>query len=305
MLGAKMTLRKIRILSAISIFAATFMAGCGSDSTGPGSVDATAALQSLGLGLQTIGGVQDPTAPDLSTSLGAVAPLLSQVSVTIDGASQNMFAFGLRETFPAGTCEETLFVDPLFPPQPGVCTPPSVGVSLILWQSHAANEPPDRMILIVADTGATNFDFGASSLDVGSQPLEVSTAFAIYIEGQDNIWGSLSGTLTSQIAGGAQTCNIPLPPYAKGGACGVATFDERGSIVLEQFTLDAPSTQHVTIAIPRQTLRGLWLAISEVQSVPFSANRLTTGLPGARLSQLRAQVVTGLSRSGPNLIPAR
>jgi hypothetical protein len=298
-----MTLKKMRVLPAISIFAVAFTAGCGSDATGPGSMDATAALQSLALGLQTVGGVQDPTAPDLSTSLGAVAPLLSQVSVTIDGASQNMFAFGLRETFPAGTCEETLFVDPLFPPEPGVCTPPPLGLSLILWQSHAANQPPDRMILIVADTGASSFDFGASSFDVGSQALEVLPAFAIYIQGQDNIWGSLSGNLTSQISGGAQTCDIPLPPYAKSGACSIATFDEQGSIVFESFTLDAPTTQRVTIALPHQTLRGLWLAISEVQSV--TANRLTSRFLGARLNQVGAHVVTGQSRRAPNLTPAR
>jgi len=139
-----MTLKKMRVLPAISIFAVAFLAGCGSDSTGPGSVDANTALQSLALGLQSVLSTGDPTAPDLSTSLGAVAPLLSQVSVTINGASQNMFAFGVRETFPAGTCEETLFVDPQFPPEPGVCTPPPLGLSLILWQSHAASEPPDR-----------------------------------------------------------------------------------------------------------------------------------------------------------------
>jgi hypothetical protein len=291
-----MTLSKTRVLPAIGTFAVAFMMACGSDSTGTGSVDATAALQSLALGLQTVGGTQDPTAPDLSTSLGAVAPLLSQVSVTIDGASQNMFAFGLRETFPAGTCEETLVVDPLFPPVPGVCTPPPLGLSLILWQSHAATEPPDRMILIVGDAGTSNFDLSSST-------LHALPAFAIYLEGQNNIWGSLSGTLSSQIAGGSQTCDIPLPPYAKNAACSVATFDEQGSIVFEQFTLDAPSTQNLTIAIPHQTLHGLWLAISEVQ--PVTANRITNGVLGARLNQLRARVVPGLSRSAPNPIPAR
>lgn len=280
-----MTLKKMRVFPAISIFAVVFMAGCGSDSTGPGSVDANTALQSLALGLQSVLSTGDPSAPNLSTSLGAVAPLLSQVSVTINGASQNMFAFGVRETFPAGTCEETLFVDPQFPPEPGVCTPPPQGLSLILWQSHAANEPPDRMVLIVADTGESNFDFGASSFDVGSQAVELSTAFAIYIEGQANIWGSLSGILTSQTSAGSQTCSIPLPPYAKSGACSIATFDEQGSIVFEPFTLDAPSTQRLTIAIPHQSLHGLWLAISEVQSVPFTANRLTTGFLGARLNR--------------------
>jgi hypothetical protein len=294
-----MTLKNTRALSAISTFALAFIVACGSDSIGPASVDATAALQSLALGLQTVGGTQDPTAPDLSTSLGAVAPLLSQVGVTIDGASQNMFAFGLRETFPAGTCEETLFVDPLFPPEPGVCTPPPLGLSLILWQSHSASEPPDRMILIVADAGTSNFDFSSSS--------EVLPAFALYLQGQDNIWGSLSGTLTSQIAGGSQTCNIPLPPYVKSGACSIATFDEQGSIVFEQFTLDAPSTQRVTIAIPHQTLNGLWLAISEIQPVPATANRLTTGFLGTiryGLS-LRANRISTPLKPGTHKAPGR
>jgi len=139
------------------------------------------------------------------------------------------------------------------------------------------------MILIVADAGTSNFDFSSSSLDA-------LPAFAIYVQGQDNVWASLSGTLTSQISGGAQTCNIPLPPYAKSGACSIATFDEQGSIVFETFTLDAPTTQRLTIAIPHQTLHGLLLAISEVQSVPFSANRLTTGFLRARLNQLGAHV---------------
>jgi hypothetical protein len=133
----------------------------------------------------------------------------------------------------------------------------------------------------------------------------VLPAFAIYIQGQDNIWGSLSGTLTSHIAGGSQTCDIPLPPYAKTGVCSIATFDEQGSIVFEEFTLDAPSTQRVTIAIPHQTLHGLWLAISEVQPVPVTANRLANGFLGARLDQLRAHVVPGLSRRAPDPILAR
>jgi hypothetical protein len=289
-----MTLKKMRALPTISIFTVAFMAGCGSDSTGPAPVDATAALQSLALGLQTVGIAQDPTAPDLSTSLGAVAPLLSQVSVTIDGASQNMFAFGLRETFPAGTCEETLFVDPLFPPQPGVCTPPPLGLSLILWQSHAANQPPDRMIFIVADAGTSNFDFSPQSLSLPSLAPELLPAFAVYLSGPDNVWGSLSGSLTSQISGGGQTCNIPLPPYAKSGTCSIATFDEEGSIVFEHFALAGPTSERVTIAIPRQTMHGLWLAIGEVQSVPLTMNRLATRLLGVRLN-----------RAPPYLTPAR
>src|SRR5438034_495729 len=151
--------------SAIVVLATAFLSACGSDSTGPGSIDSNAALQSLSLGLQGVGDIGSPTAPPINASFGGIAPLLDQVTVTIDGASQTMFGLGLRETFPDGTCEETLFVDPAFPPEPGVCTPPLAGVAVILWQAHSATEPPDRMILIVADTGTSNFDFASASLD--------------------------------------------------------------------------------------------------------------------------------------------
>ena len=97
-----MTLKNTRVLSAISTFALTFIVACGSDSTGPASVDATAALQSLALGLQTVGGTQDPTAPDLSTSLGAVAPLLSQVGVTIDAEKRRGVGAELRRIISRG-----------------------------------------------------------------------------------------------------------------------------------------------------------------------------------------------------------
>lgn len=282
-----MTLAKARILPTLVVFASAFISACGSDSTGPGSIDSNAALQSLTLALQGTGGVGSPTTPDVSTSLGGVAPFLDQVSVTIDGTSQGMFALGLRETFPVGTCEEGVFIDPLMPPPSGVCTLPPLGVVLILWQSHSATQPPDRMIAIATDAGTTNFDFSATSVDV-------LPAFALYEEGLDNVWGSLSGNLTSQISATSQTCNLPLPPYAKSATCSIATFDEQGSIVFEPFTLDAPSTQRMTIAIPHQTLHGLWLAITEVQAVPLTMSRMMTGLLGMRLSRL-----------APHLIPTR
>jgi hypothetical protein len=113
----------------------------------------------------------------------------------------------------------------------------------------------------------------------------------------------LSGTLTSQISGGAQTCNIPLPPYAKSGACSIATFDEQGSIVFEQFTLDAPSTQHVTIAIPHQTLNGLLLAITEIQPVPATGNRLTTGFLAATRNLTAHSLRANRFSTPPNAAP--
>ena len=260
-----MRLIKIRKTAALLACATFFLTACGSDSTGPVSLDSNAALQSLALGLNQLGGGESPTTTEASAAFGAIAPLLDKVTITIDGASQDMYAMGLRESFPAGTCEETLFIDPLFPPEPGVCTPPSLGVSILLWQTHSATQPPDKLILLAGDVGTSNFDFSS-----GDAP-----ALALYVEGQDKLWASESGTLTSSVTASNQTCNIPLPPYAKSGTCSFATFTEQGSVVLSDFTL-ASSTKTATLGIPPITLDGLWLAISEVQPVPL-ADRIIPG----------------------------
>ncbi|PYO04774.1 MAG: hypothetical protein DMD30_15140, partial [Gemmatimonadetes bacterium] len=97
-----MIFSKARIYPTLVVLAAIIVSGCGSDSTGPGSIDSNAALQSLALGLQGVNGVGSPTTPEVNASFGGIAPLLDQVTVTIDGASQGMYALGLRETFPAG-----------------------------------------------------------------------------------------------------------------------------------------------------------------------------------------------------------
>jgi hypothetical protein len=180
-----------------------------------------------------------------------------------------MFAIGLRESFPEGTCEENLFVDPAFPPEPGVCTPVSLSNALVFWQSHSSNEPPDRMLLVIADPGTVSFDFATTSPDVAFP------AFALYVEGQQDGWASLSGTLTSSVTSMNQPCSVTQPPYAKAWTCSFASFDEQGQIVLEPFDLDQTSTARMTIAIPRQTLHGIWLAITETQPValPLLANR--------------------------------
>jgi len=278
-----MTLHKARIVPALGIFlAATMMSGCGSDSTGPGHVDSSTALQSLALGLQSMGGTGSPTTPTDPNALFGGIGLLDQINVTIDGAAQTMFALGLRETFPTGTCLENLFT-PLVPPTPGQCTPPALGTAIILWQAHSATVVPDRMIFIATDAGTVNFG-------LASTPLNGIPAFAIYLEGGNNLWSSPSGSITSQIAATSGTCNFPLPPYAKSATCSVATFDEQASIVLEPFSLALPGTQQLNIGIPRQTLHGLWLSISEVQPVPLTgANRLIPGLLGTRLMRLAQQ----------------
>ena len=277
-----MTLHKARIVPALGAFlAATIMSGCGSDSTGPSQVDSNTALQSLALGLRSMGGAGSPTTPgatDANALFGSIQPLLDQVNVTIDGTSRAMFALGLRETFPAGTCEETIFTTLITPP-PGQCTPPALGTAVILWQAHSATQLPDRMIFIATDTGTLNFG-------IPSTPMAVVPAFAIYLVGGNDLWSSPSGSITSRIAATSATCNFPLPPYAKSGVCNIATFDEQGSIVFEPYSLAVPGTQPTTITVPRQTLHGLWLAISEVQPVPLTANRLIPGLLGARLMGL-------------------
>ena len=279
-----MTLSNGRVLSALVVFVVAFTSACGSDSTGPSAVDSNGALQSLALGFQGVDGFVSPTTPDITPSLSTLAPLLDQVNVTIDGTARTMFALGLRESFPAGTCAETLFIDPQNPPAPGLCTPPLLGVALILWQSHAATAVPDRIILVLADVGTNNFDFSSAL-----------PGFALYIEGQDNVWNSLSGNLTTEVAGTGQTCNLPLPPYAKSGTCSVATFAEQGSIVFEPFLNNDPDAKHLTVVIPHQTLDGLWQSVTEVQSAPLSGNRIVPGLMGMRR----------LSRVAPRLTPVR
>ncbi|HEV2017413.1 MAG TPA: hypothetical protein VGQ98_03795 [Gemmatimonadaceae bacterium] len=232
------------------------LAACGSDSTGPSNtLDATAALQSLALGMGTDGTstVYGPS------SLASLASQLDQINVTIDGKSQSMFALGLRESYPTGTCTETLIVDPLIPNSPGQCTPPPFEFALILWQSHSATTPPDRLALIAGNVGTINFE-DLTTLN-GAAP-----GFAIYTAGQNDVWLSVSGTLTSNVSSTSQSCAIPLPPFAKSGSCNVATFDEEGTINLEPIT----GTTNATLVIPRHTIHGIWQTITETQTVTLT-----------------------------------
>ena len=229
------------------------LAACGSDSTGPGTnIDAASALQSLALGIGT-GSTTTIFGP---SSLASLASQLDQINVTIDGKSQSMFALGLRESYPAGTCEEDLFIDPLIVNPPGQCTPPPVEFGLILWQSHSADTPPDRLALIAGNPGPMNF--ADLTTGTGAPP-----GFAILTVGQDNIWVSVSGTLTSNVSATSQSCAVPLPPYAKSGSCSVATFDEEGTINFEPIT----GSTTTTLVIPRQTIHGIWQTITETQPV--------------------------------------
>jgi len=228
-------------------------------------------LQSLMLGIGSVNFVSTgPVAIRADASFASLAPLLDQVDVTIDGKTQSMFALGMRETFPPGTCMEDIFIFPSFPPVDGVCTPPDTGLGVVLWQSHSAFAPPDRMILILADVGTVNFDFDSF---VNFEQNEFTTTFpsgvAMYLEGEDNFWVSLSGSLTSQVAATSQSCGLELPPYAKAGACSIATFDEQGAITFERFTETGATAARLTVTIPRQAIHGLWLNITETQPYTF------------------------------------
>jgi hypothetical protein len=250
-----MQLKNIRALSGVAVACAAMLslAACGSDSTGPSTtLDATAALQSLavGLGTDATSGIYAPA------SLTSFAPQLDRVNVTINGKSQSMFALGFRETYPAGTCQETLIVDPTIIYPPGQCTPPEFTFALILWQSHSADTPPDKLALIAGEVGSMNF--ADVTTGTGAPP-----GFALYTEGQDEVWVSVTGSLTSNVSASSQSCAVPLPPYAKSGSCNIAAFDEQGTINFEPVT--GVSTKD--IVIPRQTIDGIWLTITETQTV--------------------------------------
>jgi hypothetical protein len=246
-----------RISGAVACAALLSLAACGTDSTGPNNLDANSALQSLRLGLGGISDIEGPSGATVVGSMGVIAPLLDKINVTIDGNPQTMFGLGLRDSYPAGTCEETVFPDPDFPAPPGQCTPMSLGVIMLLWQSHSAAAPPDRLILIAGDEGTTNFGFAS---------LEQFPGVAFYMEGS-NFWISTSGTLTSHVTPSASTCTVPLPLYAKSATCTVATFNEQGTITVESDPTSATSA-HRTLTIAPQTVDGVWLAVTEVQ--PFS-----------------------------------
>jgi hypothetical protein len=264
------------------------ISGC-SDSTGP-TVSPRDALQSLALGIATFGDTETPSVSEVNDALSAIEPLLDRVNVSINGSSRTMYAFATRQTFPEGTCIENIFVDPNFPPPPGECTPANFGATLFLWQSHAANEPPDRMLLVSVDEGTTDFAFDVTD------PLSLSLAFAAYVETPDKFYFANGGSVNTHITSTGQGCSVPLPPYAKTGTCSIATFDEDGSIVFETITgADVPSgASDLTITIPRQTMHGLWEQITEVQPVSLTS---TAAIRGLLRQRVQAPLLFSLGRS--------
>ena len=62
--------------------------------------------------------------------------------------------------------------------------------------------------------------------------------------------------------------------------------------MFEPFSFDALN-KRVNLSIPRQTLHGLWVAITEVQSVPITGNRMIPALMGPRLMSMAPRLIRG------------
>jgi hypothetical protein len=255
-------------------FAAVFMAAC-SDSTGPTSLDSNSALQSLAIWLSQDGEADAPTAAQTKSMLDAITPLLHKVSVTFDGASQDMYGFAIRQTFPAGTCQEDIFVDPQFPPVAGVCTPAFAGVETILWQARSSSKPPDKLIVTISDVGTNDFDLSTVAFDDNGNPVagQPFPALALYVAGQDRIFSSESGTITTSMTSTGPSCSVPTVPYAKSATCNVVSFVEAGTIVMTELALDGSAGKALSLGIPSINMDGLWIDITEVQPITVGANR--------------------------------
>lgn len=251
----------------IAAFAFLALAAC-ADSTGPGGTESDEAMRSLQLGLR---GTNLPLA--LSPSLlGTAAGGIDQIDVTIDGATERMYALGLRVTYPVGTCLESVIVisDPMFPPIG--CSPPPLGLILVLWQATSGSRPPDRLVLIAADAGTSSF----AIFPTDAASFTAFPAFAIYANGREEFWSSLSGSLISQVTATSQTCSVPPPAFAKSSTCHVATFTEEGRITFERFDVvafgpGAPPRQTMELVIPSQSVRGILQAITEIRPITIPA----------------------------------
>jgi len=266
-----------RSRTVVLTFALAGLAACGSDSSGPGSVEADDALRSLSLGLGGAGGGALPYALAPS-ALGTASRGIDQIDVSIGGTTHSMYALGLSVTYPEGTCIEDLFIVPSIPRPPG-CSPPPLGLVLVLWQTTSGSRPPKRMVFISGNLGTTNFGYLASEVEFQeTDPLVVGPpTLAFYVNDQEEFWGAVSGSLTSSVTPGSETCSVPAPPYAASSTCHFATFDETGQITFERYDLELfnpgplPPAQRMDVVIPRQNVRGILQAITETKPFTFPA----------------------------------
>ena len=257
-------------------FAFGGVAACGSDSSGPGSIEADDALRSLSLGLGGAGGGALPYALAPS-ALGTASRGIDQIDVSIGGTTHSMYALGLSVTYPEGTCVEDLFIVPSIPRPPG-CRPPPLGLVLVLWQTTSGSRPPKRMVFISGNLGTTDFGFLPLEGEFSeTDPITFGPpALAFYVNDQEEFWGAVSGSLTSSVTPGSETCSVPAPPYAASSTCHFATFDEAGQITFERYDLElfnpgpTPPAQTMDFVIPRQNVRGILQAITETKPFTFA-----------------------------------
>jgi hypothetical protein len=261
-----------RLKTFVLAFALLGVSAC-SDSTGPGNVDADDALRSLSLAL---GSEDDGFLFALPASSLGSARVLDQIDVGVNGRTERMYALGLRVTYPAGTCLESLVI---FPPSQGFpsgCTSPPHGLVLVLWQTTSGSRPPESLAIISADVGTASFDFNPGDLPDEQFDIVPFGAFAMYIDSdREEFWTSTGGTLTSQVTPTSETCDVPAPPFAKTSTCHIANFAESGQITLERLDLDffdaGPAAPRVTMdfVIPPQSIRGILQAITQIQPITF------------------------------------
>lgn len=248
--------------------ALTSLAACG-DSSGPGTVSDEAALRSLSIGLGSATGAGLPFALTPAT-LGTSARGIDRIDVAINGTTHTMYALGLRITYPAGTCIEAMFIVTSFPPPVGQCTPPPLGLVLVLWETSSGSRAPERMAFISADVGTSSF----ASFSEPGDDFSLVPNFAIYLTNdREEFWTSVGGSLTSQVAATNETCNVTPPPFASASTCHFATFDEAGQITFEKFdfALFEPglpaARETMEFSIPRQSIRGILQAVTAIKPV--------------------------------------
>ncbi len=251
-----------------------FFTAC-NDSSAPTSLDASSALESLAIGLTQLNEAGKPVPSGLKTSFDAISSQLDRVSVTVDGVPQRMYGLSIRETFPAGTCVET--IDSSLPGLPGVCTPLKTGITTLLWQTRSPSKAPDKLIMIISDIGSSEFDHSTVTITLPSNgspeiaPL-LFDAFAMYVTG-GKLFGAKSGTITTGMTSSESTCDSPLPPYVKAQTCHLATFTLSGTIGMGEFATQGPTARTLSLRIPSIVMDGLWIDITSVQPITLSTDR--------------------------------
>jgi hypothetical protein len=269
----------VNVLARLSVFGILAIVACGGDSTAPvvpTGLSSQDALQSLTKGLTAVSA--STASPDAGLTLAMLPPVsavaglsLSQASVSVDGAPVHVFALARRVVYPTGTCLEQLLGVSNFT-NPDSCTGLPGALSVVLWQTSSASQPPDRVAVLIADVGTVSFA-NPSSLD---DPFTGGGAFppiGLYLERGGSVWLSSGGSISSTVTATGQTCTMPPPVFAKSATCGLGSFLETGSITFSPLELGsaAPTGTH-TLVISSQTLNGIIQTVAE--TVPLGSQTI-------------------------------